>query len=264
MAVLFFSGDQVAFFSSIDENGSKTHFSDVVAPFRSDDVVEIEVPDEFIQPNGEFDPDEVQFTRVTVVRDGIRYDFDVDSGSKIKESGGSEIKEAGDTFFTTNDSVGPPGSGPFAGLETEKMVFATDATFTTGQTTDIQRRSHQDHNNDGDTSDAGEKGNANFNARQAQSMPCYAPGTLIETDNGPRPVEDLKAGDRVLTLDRGPQTILWVRAGNEYLETKERDQKPVLIAPGALGRGLPERSLIVSPQHRIFAGGQGQLDHVFA
>ncbi|MEM6482504.1 MAG: hypothetical protein AAF681_11705, partial [Pseudomonadota bacterium] len=169
MAVLFFTGDQVAFFGSIDEEGSKTRFSEVEAPFRSDDIVEIEVPDKYIKSNGEFKPNEVQFTRVTVIRDGTRYDFDVDSGSKIKETGGSEIKEAGDTFFTTNDSVGAPSSGPFSGLETEKMVFATDATFATGESTDIQRRSHQDHNKDGDTTDSGEIGNANFNALQAQS-----------------------------------------------------------------------------------------------
>jgi hypothetical protein len=34
-------------------------------------------------------------------------------------------------------------------------------------------------------------------------------GTLVETDLGPRPVESLAPGDRLLTRDHGPQTLIW-------------------------------------------------------
>ncbi|MEM6481764.1 MAG: Hint domain-containing protein, partial [Pseudomonadota bacterium] len=141
--------------------------------------------------------------------------------------------------------------------------FATDATFATGESTDIQRRSHQDHNKDGDTTDSGEIGNANFNALQAQSMPCYSAGTLIETDCGLRSVETLTVGDRVATRDHGYQAIRWIRAGTQFLKSVQKDQKPVLITAGALGPGLPGRALIVSPQHRILVGGCNQLLGVF-
>ena len=44
------------------------------------------------------------------------------------------------------------------------------------------------------------------------SIPRYAPGTMIDTPVGPRAVETLVPGDSVMTLDRGPQPIIWPRA----------------------------------------------------
>lgn len=41
------------------------------------------------------------------------------------------------------------------------------------------------------------------------------------------------------------------------------DDKPVLIQAGVLGIGRPTHDLIVSPQHRMFVGGHGQLDGWF-
>ncbi len=40
-------------------------------------------------------------------------------------------------------------------------------------------------------------------------IPCFTPGTLIATPRGEVPVEDLKAGDRVITRDNGIQQIRW-------------------------------------------------------
>lgn len=97
----------------------------------------------------------------------------------------------------------------------------------------------------------------------AAGIPCYAPGTLIETPDGPRPVEELQIGDLVNTLDHGPQPIRWVRRGDHPLDAVDADGKPVLIAAGALGKGLPTQDLIVSPQHRMLVGGRGQLDDWF-
>ncbi len=98
---------------------------------------------------------------------------------------------------------------------------------------------------------------------QAAGIPCYAPGTMIDTPDGPRAVETLQVGDLVNTLDHGPQPIRWVRSGDHPLEEVDVDAKPVLIAAGALGKGLPSQDLIVSPQHRMFVGGAGQLDGWF-
>ncbi|MHA6327269.1 Hint domain-containing protein [Roseivivax sp. CAU 1753] len=97
----------------------------------------------------------------------------------------------------------------------------------------------------------------------AGTVPCYAPGTLIDTPDGPRAVELLCPGDLVLTADHGPQEIRWVRSGDHPLEDVEVESKPVLIAAGALGKGLPAQDLIVSPQHRILVGGGGQLTRYF-
>ncbi len=84
-------------------------------------------------------------------------------------------------------------------------------------------------------------------------IPCFTPGALIATDLGEVRVEDLKAGDRVLTRDNGYQEVRWV--GRRALKAAELAQAPQLcpvrIRKGALGLNLPERDLVVSPQHRM-------------
>lgn len=84
-------------------------------------------------------------------------------------------------------------------------------------------------------------------------IPCFTPGTLIATPKGARKVEDLGVGDRVITRDNGIQEIRWV--GARALSGAELEHavnlKPVLIRQGALGNDLPERDMMVSPNHRV-------------
>ena len=96
------------------------------------------------------------------------------------------------------------------------------------------------------------------------AIPCYAPGTMIDTPDGPRPVQDLRPGDLVRTRDHGAQPIRWCRSGPQPLEDLDRDAKPVLLQAGALGPNRPSQDLIVSPQHRILIGGAQQLLRFFA
>jgi hypothetical protein len=88
-------------------------------------------------------------------------------------------------------------------------------------------------------------------------VPCFTPGTMIETDHGPVPVETLGVGDRVKTLDHGHQAIRWI--GRRTLSAAELLRlprlRPVLIAAGALGAGLPARDMRISPQHRLLMTG---------
>ena len=92
------------------------------------------------------------------------------------------------------------------------------------------------------------------------TIPCYAPGTMIDTPDGPRAVETLLPDDLVTTLDHGPQPIKWVRVHTQSLDNMPDDSRPVRIQAGALGPDSPARDLIVSPQHRILVGALGQLD----
>lgn len=92
---------------------------------------------------------------------------------------------------------------------------------------------------------------------------CFLKGTMITTPTGPCAVEKLKAGDLVMTLDHGPQPIRWTRSDKQSLGASPREDKPVLIAAGALGDRLPAVDLIVSPQHRVLVGGHGQLHGMF-
>ncbi|PTE14292.1 Hint domain-containing protein [Pseudogemmobacter blasticus] len=82
---------------------------------------------------------------------------------------------------------------------------------------------------------------------------CFAQGTEISTDAGPVKVEDLRPGSMVLTMDRGYQPVAWI--GGRQLSGADLQRKPNLrpirIAAGALGHGLPTADLVVSPQHRV-------------
>lgn len=84
-------------------------------------------------------------------------------------------------------------------------------------------------------------------------VPCFTPGTMIATPRGEVAIETLKVGDRVITRDNGIQQIQWV--GRRTLErldfTIAPYLKPICIRKGALGFDLPERDMMVSPQHRV-------------
>lgn len=97
------------------------------------------------------------------------------------------------------------------------------------------------------------------NTQTAGTIACYGPGSLIETPGGPREVSALRPGDLVLTADHGAQEVRWTGRFRQALNGLPASQRPVLLRAGCLGPGLPARDLIVSPQHRILAGGAGQL-----
>ncbi len=95
-----------------------------------------------------------------------------------------------------------------------------------------------------------------------QVIACFASGTLISTDRGEMAIETIVPGDRVLTRDSHFAKVIW--AGNRHLTQhdllQEPSLRPVLIAKGALGQGLPMRELLVSPQHRIlWTGARAEL-----
>ena len=86
-----------------------------------------------------------------------------------------------------------------------------------------------------------------------ENIVCFTPGTLIATPRGEVAVENLRVGDKVITRDNGIQDIRWMGgkemgwhdfAANPHL-------RPVLIKAGSLGNGLPERDMMLSPNHRV-------------
>ncbi|EDM72427.1 type I secretion target repeat protein [Roseobacter sp. AzwK-3b] len=89
-------------------------------------------------------------------------------------------------------------------------------------------------------------------------IPCFTPGTVIATPRGERLVQDLQVGDRIITRDNGIQEIRWI--GRRDLQGRELLQaphlKPVLIRAGSLGYGLPERDMVVSPNHRVLINNE--------
>ncbi len=84
-------------------------------------------------------------------------------------------------------------------------------------------------------------------------VPCFTPGTSIATPRGEILVEDLMVGDKIITRDNGIQEIRWI--GAKRMDGRELQNnphlQPVLIQKGSLGNGLPERDMLVSPNHRM-------------
>ncbi|WP_050604210.1 Hint domain-containing protein [Ruegeria sp. 6PALISEP08] len=86
---------------------------------------------------------------------------------------------------------------------------------------------------------------------------CFAAGTLIETEDGPKVIETLDVSHKVATADHGLQPIRWIESSVIPPE-RLRDEpalQPVCISAGSLGPNTPCRDLLVSQQHRILVKG---------
>ncbi|MGB7262817.1 MAG: Hint domain-containing protein, partial [Albidovulum sp.] len=89
---------------------------------------------------------------------------------------------------------------------------------------------------------------------QAIGIPCFTRGTFITTERGEVAIEDLREGDRVLTMDHGAQPIRWI--GSKKVAAIG-PLAPIVIPDGALDN---IRELRVSPQHRmLICGWQAEL-----
>ncbi len=94
-------------------------------------------------------------------------------------------------------------------------------------------------------------------------IPCANIGTLVRTPDGEVPIETLKVGDMVETLDNGPQEVLWI--GTRHLSAGDLEEtpqhRPIFIPEGLFGNF---DELFVSPQHGMFIGRDQVGREVFA
>lgn len=92
----------------------------------------------------------------------------------------------------------------------------------------------------------------------ATDVVCFCTGTLIETEYGLQAVETLEQGVRILTQDGTFAPLRCVVSTT--LQASELARKPnlrpVRISAGALGKGLPQQDLHVSPQHRMLVSSK--------
>ncbi|ASP20519.1 leukotoxin [Antarctobacter heliothermus] len=144
------------------------------------------------------------------------------TGADLKLAGGETGETGGDTLNITGPAV-----VTMTGAESGTVEWA-----------------------DGSTLTFSEIENVNY-------TPCFTPGTKIKTTSGEVDAGEITRGDRVLTRDNGYKRVLW--AGAKSLTGAELaaypDLRPIRIVAGALGRGVPERDMLVSPQHRVVMGG---------
>ncbi|MBH0238871.1 Hint domain-containing protein, partial [Methylobrevis albus] len=88
------------------------------------------------------------------------------------------------------------------------------------------------------------------------NITCFVGGTLIATPAGEVPVESLAIGDLVLTADGRAVPVKWIGrqtiANHVFLSDRMR---PVCIAAGALGSGVPHTDLYLSADHGMIVDG---------
>ncbi|WP_394155836.1 Hint domain-containing protein [Loktanella salsilacus] len=178
----------------------------------------------------------------------------------------SDVSGLGDTYvrFNANELVPKTASGaidPTAPKFGNLLVAPGSNAGSNLKSLSIDRNTDQDFNGDG-VIDAGtlEDGNGKFYV--GNTVPCFTPGSMIVTRTGEVAVEDLRIGDRIMTRDSGPQSVVWT--GIRHLTKAEMSSnphlQPVLIKAGAIGPHSPERDLLVSPNHRVLiAGARAEL-----
>lgn len=177
-----------------------------------------------------------------------------DSGIALTGGGldeGNDVYTFGDTF----------GSAPIVVADTQTVNGGDTArvelvsTSTTSVTLNLQEEQSQDSevNHIDETVGFVAFASGTF---EGQTI-CFTPGALVTTPVGPRPVEQLREGDLVVTADDGLQPIRWIGAREmtgARLHTLP-DERPVLIRAGALWPGCPAQDIRVSQQHRVLLKG---------
>jgi hypothetical protein len=84
---------------------------------------------------------------------------------------------------------------------------------------------------------------------------CYLSGTRIAVLEGEIAVEDLCPGDLVITAAGALWPIRWI--GRQTVSTRFADPLrvlPIRIRAGAIAEDIPERDLLVSPDHAVLIG----------
>lgn len=78
-----------------------------------------------------------------------------------------------------------------------------------------------------------------------EDVVCFCRGSMIRTDHGEVPIEQLVIGDKVQTLDNGFQPIRWI--GSKTVKATGR-HAPISFQEDTVGN---KRELRLSPQHRV-------------
>jgi hypothetical protein len=149
---------------------------------------------------------------------------------------------------TFNGTIGGLGSGDVIEL-TGETITAGSITGTT-LTLDLTGGGTQTLN-----VAPGESGVSFFaTASGGLEVACFAAGTRILTDHGPVPVEALREGDAVVSAFGAIRPVRWI--GHRRIDcgrhARPHEVWPVRIAAGAFGAGLPQRDLLLSPDHAVF------------
>ncbi|MFK7745850.1 MAG: Hint domain-containing protein [Roseobacter sp.] len=92
-------------------------------------------------------------------------------------------------------------------------------------------------------------------------VPCFTPGSRVVTPAGLVPVEALNVGDLVNTRDNGVQEIRWIgiKTITPDIQATCPHLNPVLIRQDSIAPSVPDRDMMVSPQHRMMIENSATL-----
>lgn len=89
------------------------------------------------------------------------------------------------------------------------------------------------------------------------TLACFAGGTRIATPDGPVAVQQLHVGQSVSLASGDSAPIVWI--GHRSIDCRRHAQPetvwPVHIRAGAFAQHVPERDLVLSPDHAVFFEG---------
>lgn len=160
------------------------------------------------------------------------------TGSRAVDILGNDINNGGGTLTVTH-------------LNGQPVVAGSVVTLATGQSVRLNADGTIDVISDGEVEDFNftytiDNGtNTDVGFVNVATIPCFVAGTLIRTPDGEVPVEELAAGDLVMTCDDGPCPVRW--AGRRHVAA-QGGFAPIHIRAGTFGN---HRDLFVSPQHRV-------------
>ena len=120
----------------------------------------------------------------------------------------------------------------------ESITFNSDGTVTIETGSDVGSNVFSYTVEDGD-------GNTDVGFVTLTTVPCFVKETMIVTNTGEVPIEDLVPGDLVLTRDNGFQPVRWI--GNTVRVASGKDA-PIRFEQGALGN---HDAVEFSPNHRV-------------
>ncbi|WFE73946.1 Hint domain-containing protein [Roseinatronobacter sp. S2] len=192
----------------------------------------------------------------TTIIDGVEYELtDVynfwGGYTKIDPDTGESFTQFGQTISLTLTAE----DGSQISFISPSDVFNTDDPWRPGEIQSVEVASTPTV--EGAINEAG-NGENKLSGDDDVTVPCFVAGTLIDTAEGRKPVEQIKVGDLVMTRDNGYLPVVW--SGSRDLTAQDLSEKPdynaVIIRAGALGDGMPQRDLRVSPWHRVLISGQ--------
>jgi len=90
-----------------------------------------------------------------------------------------------------------------------------------------------------------------------ESAACFAAGTRILTADGPLAVEDIAVGCRLVLQGGSTAPVIWTGSRRVDLTRHPRPERlrPVLVAAHAVAHNVPERDVLLSPDHALHLAG---------